>query len=427
MRLRKPLALPLAAIAALLLAVAILWLGVRTGMARRAVGEYLSELTGLPVTVGAMAIGFLPAPSLELGALEIAQPPGFGAEPLLEAGQAHVTVSWGTVFGGDPVLRSVAVSDAIARPALAADGADNWSGLIARLSELGGEGPSNWSIGQLVIERGALEFHDAADDSKWRLTAITVSAQAIAPAREFPVKIQLAGVGATNTFHLALEGRGLLDPDEGRYAARDLALRGWAGGDPLPLAGVELVGGIAVATYDAETGAAAIDRGSVTLVGIRGEFELVAGRLDGDMRLQFSLRTAPFAPRVVATAFGFPLPATSDPQAFGTLQFNLEGRLEQGRLSLDPITGRLDDTEWSGHAIPQERLVRIQADRLDADRYFAPDQKTRKDKKATLEDVLANLGELDIDAELRIAEARVAGARLRDVLLKVERDDGTAP
>lgn len=428
MRFNKPLALTLATVAALLLlTVAVPWLGSRTGMVRRAAGDYLGEVTGLPVTVGSFAIRFLPVPSLALGAVAIAQPPGFGAVPLLEMGEARVAVSWTTLFGGDPVLRFVTISDMTARAALTTGGADNWSGLIQRLAELGGEGDSDWSIGRLDVERGALEFRDATTGSNWRLTAIGIGAEGIAPAREFPVELQLAGVTATNTFHFAFRGQALLDPDAGRYSANGLTLRGWVGGDPLPLAGLDFEGGIAAATFDSEEIVAAVSGGTVTIAGIHGEGRLDFNGADGESRLDFSLETEPFAPRKAATAFGHPLPATSDPQAFATMQFSLKGRLREGRLLLEPIEGRLDDTQWSGHAVPQERLIRIQADRLDLDRYLATDRKTGKDKEATLEAVVAQFGELDIDGEIRIAEARVAGAKLRDAVLKIERNAAEMP
>jgi AsmA protein len=429
MRLRKkPVALTLAAIAALvLIALTILWIGVRTDAARRAASDYLGELTGLPVSVDGLSIGFLPTPALEIGGLEIAQPPGFGPDALLEIGRARVALTWRAAFGGDPALRSITISDATLRPAFIADGSDNWSGLIERLSELGGAGESRWSIGQFDIERGALEFYDAAANQSFRLAAITVEAGPIAPAADFPVDLQLAGVSGGNTLHFALQGRGLMDPDAGRYLARDLTLHGWVGGDPLPLAGIELEGGIGVASYDGKSGVAEIKAGTMTLAGIHGEFELQSGSVDRGTSVDFTLTIAPFSPRSAAIAFGSPLPATADPGAFQSLQFTTKGRLEQGLLQLDPVEGRLDDTQWSGAIIPQFRKARIRADRIDVDRYLAPESEAKSEKKATLEESLAALGKLDIDAEIRIVEARVAGAKLRDLLLKVERSGGTSP
>jgi AsmA protein len=425
---KKPAALTLAALAAvLLLAVAALWIGVRTDAARRIACDYLGELTGLPVTVERLSIGVLPTPALELEGLAIAQAPGFGTDPLIEVGSARVALNWGAAFGGDPAIRSIKISDATLRPALIADGSDNFSALIERLSALGGEGESRWSIGKFELERGALEFHDAAADLSFRLTAIGVAADSIAPATDFPFELQLAGVSGGNTLHFSLQGRARVEPDASRYLARDLNLKGWVGGEPLPLAGIELEGGIGVASYDGKSGAAEIKLGTMTLAGINSEFEMQSTVGDRGTSLAFTLATSPFSPRSAAIAFGSPLPATADPEAFKSTEFSAKGRLDQGVLQLDFTEGWLDDTQWSGSIVPQFRKFRIRADRIDLDRYLAPESKTRSQKQATLEESLAEFAKLDIDAEIRIAEAHFAGAKLRDMLLKVEQDGGATP
>ena len=424
---KKPVALILAAIAALLLlALAVLWIGVRTAAARGAVGNYLGELTGLPVTIDGLSVGFLPSPTIEFDGLAIAQPAGFGDPPLLDVGHARVGVSWGSLFGGDPAVRLIEVSDATARPALIADGSDNWSALIERLANLGGEGGSRWAIERLDIENGALEFYDAASNLNFRLTAITIGAGPIKPAADFPFDLQLAGVSGKNILHVALNGQAMADPDVGRYRAHDLRLRGWMGGDPLPLAGIELKGDIGVASFDGKSGVVEIQAGAMTIAGIGCEFELHSEFGDRGSSARFTLTAQPFSLRSAAIAFGHPLPATADPTAFQSMQFAARGRFDQGLLQLDPIEGQLDGTVWSGSVIPQFRQLRIRAERIDLDRYLSPESKSRSEKKATLEESIAGLRKLDIDAEIRIEEARIAGAKLHDTLLKVERGDGSS-
>ncbi len=424
----KPVALTLAAIAALLLfAAAIVWIGARTGAARRAAADYLGEMTGLPVSIAGLSVALLPTPALQLEGLAIAQPPGFDGDPLVDIGKLCVSISWGSLFGGDLALRLLAISEANVRPTLIADGSDNWSALIDRLSSLGGKGASHWSIGEFHIDDGAFEFYDAASNLSFRLTAITIEAGPITPAVEFPIELQLAGVSADNTLHFAAQGQARIDPDAGDYGARDLAIRGWVGGDPLPLAGIELEGGIGVASFESKTGVAEIKQGILTVAGIRTEFALRSEVGDRGAAVTFSLSALPFSPRAAAIALGHPLPATADAGVFQALEFTAKGRLDQGLLELDPVEGRLDNTRWNGAIVPQFRNVRLSADWIDIDQYLAPESKMRSEKKATLEETIAELGKLDIDAEIRIAEARVAGAKLRDVLLKVERGHGTNP
>lgn len=425
MPLTRPLVRILAAIAILAVAaIAVLWLGARTGFARRMAGDWIGEATGLPASVESLRVGFLPRPQVIVGGLAVAQPPGFDAGPLIEAGEARVAVSWSSLFGATDVT-SLSVADAVARPMKAADGADNWSALISRLSELGGEGAADWSIGKLEFERGAIEYQDLATGSQWRLTAITVAAEDIAAAAAFPVELRLAGVVGPNTFHFALTGQGVADPDAGRYAANGLNFRGWAGGEPLPLAGIEMLGAAEDASYDSATGVAAIPRGTFNVTGIPGEFAVTFQPDDPDAPLTFSVKTDSFAPRAPAIAFGLPLPQTADPQAFQSLQVSFDGRSAGGLLRLEPIAGQLDDSQFNGRIVPAERLIRAEIDRIDLDRYLAPEQKSRKEKKATLEAAVVELGELDIDAEIRVGEARVAGAKLRDMVIRVERN--TAP
>jgi uncharacterized protein involved in outer membrane biogenesis len=424
MPLKKILIRILAAVAILATAaIALLWLGPRTAYARQAASNWMTQATGLPATVESLRIGYFPRPVLEFDGLALAQPAGFGADPLIEVGNARVAVPWATLFGGSAV-DTIALVDATLRPALAADGADNWTGVIDRLAALGGEGPAAWSIQRLDVERGALEFHDAATGSRWRLTAITIAAEGLAPRAEFPVELRLAGVADAHTFHLSLNGRGRIDPDGGQYEAHTLGFRGWAGGEPLPLAGVEFAGALQRASFERATGRTALERGSFNLAGIPGEFAGALTTDEGGMQIEFSVKTDSFAPRAPAIVFGYPLPATADPQAFQSLQLSVAGRTQDDHLTLDPIEGRLDDTQFEGRAIPAERLIRARLDRIDLNRYLAPEQKKAREKKATLEAAVAQLAGYDIDAEIRVDEARVAGATLRDAVIRVERDTG---
>ncbi|MGH8130325.1 MAG: AsmA family protein [Steroidobacteraceae bacterium] len=426
MQLKKPLILIPVAIAILALAaIAVLWLGVQTAMARRTVAGWVTDAVGLPATIESLRVAFLPLPALDIGGLTIAQPPGFGPDPLLEVERVRASIPWGSLFGLTAV-ESISISDAIARLEIAADGESNWSQLFGQPSVGGGEARPAWSLGKLDLERGALEFQDKAADSRWRLTAITIGAEDVAPAAVFPLELRFGGVFGANTIHYVLKGRGKLDPAVGRYEASGLDFRGWAGGEPLPLAGLELAGAMNRASFDSATGMAMLDSGRFNLAGISGEFggtfNLDAPKLEADIRV----KTDPFAPRPPAIAFGFPLPATADPKAYQTLQLTLQGRMREGELHLDPVTGRLDDTQFEGRIVPGRRLIRANLDRIDVNRYLSPEkvQISSGQKEETLEAAIAELGRFDIDAEIRVQEARVGRAKLRDSVIRVERGGG---
>ena len=205
-----------------------------------------------------------------------------------------------------------------------------------------------------------------------------------------------------------MKGQGRIDTAAGRYEGSALEYRGWLGGEPLPLAGAELTGTLGRATYDGATGVATLDDGRFKFAEVPGRFE---GRIDlGEPALaaNFAVTTEAFAPRTTAIILGKPLPATTDPAAFESLQVALTASLQDGVLRLDPVTGRLDDTNFEARVVPAERFVRAKLDRIDLNRYLprrgeggARHQRDAA-KKATLEALVAELAKLDLDAEIRI-------------------------
>lgn len=422
---RIPAAIALVAVAAF----AILWAGARTPYARGLIAGAIGEAVGLPATIGQLRIGFFPSPRLGIEDLSIAQPPGYGDEPLFEAERIGVVLPWRRIFGATDRINSLAASNATVRLRLAADGTSNWSSLFPEpaAGAVPAE-PLRWSLGEVALEGGAVDFRDAATGSQWQLTAISATASELAPGTAFPMDLKLAGLSGSNTAHFALKGEALMDMVGGRYEASALDFRGWLGGDPLPLAGAELTGTLRQASYDSGTGTAGFAGGRFKFAEIPGRFD---GRLELDgpaLVAEIDVATEAFAPRASAIILGQPLPATADPAAFESLQAAFRVRMHDGELSLDPLSGRLDDTNFEGRVIPGRRFVRASLDAIDFNRYLPPAAKSAGTgaKKATLESLAAELAKLDIDAELNIGEARIGGSKMRDAVLRITPDDKDA-
>jgi AsmA protein len=419
-----------AAIALVALAVfVVLWIGARTELARGMVARAITDSIGLPTKVESLKLGFFPSPSVDIGGLAIAQPPGFGDEPFLAVGRLRLSVPWGRLFRRN-TLNTVDITDATARLIVGSDGVANWSKVGDASSTASSptvEDQADWLVRVLDLERGTIDYRDLSSKARWQLAGIGLTVQELAPAVEFPLDLRLGGVFGPNTIHYAMKGRGRLDPDAGKYEASALDIRGWAGGDPLPLAGVELTGALERATYESGSGRATLAGGHFKLAGMPGTFD---GEFDVDepaLVATLRVKTEPFAPRAPAVSFGRALPVTTDPAAFESLQVALEAHLQDGELTLDPFSGRLDDTNFEGRIVPGRRLVRASLDRIDLNRYVPPTDKTLPKKKATLEAVVAELATYDLDAELRIGEARISGVNVRDLLIRVERDGEHTP
>jgi AsmA protein len=420
---RIPAAIAIVALAAF----AVLWIGARMPFARGMVAGRITDATGLTAAIQSLGIGFFPSPTVDIRGLTIAQPPGFGDEPFATVGRLRVRIPWSGIFSVSE-LRELSAEDAIVRLVVDRQGIGNWSKLGAKPAADAprpGAEVAGWAIGSLQLDRGAVDYRDLASGSQWQLAAISLDADGIEPARAFPFDLKLGGVFGKNTTHFALKGEGRVDMTAGAYEGRSLAFRGWLGGKPLPLAGAELEGKLARASYESKSGVAIAEAGQFKFAEVSGKFE---GRADLDApatEASVTVTTEPFAPRPTAIILGRPLPATADPAAFETLQLTLAAQLQGGALRLDPVSGRLDDTNFEARLVPAERFVRATLDRIDLNRYLPPAAKTESRKKATLETAVAELAKLDIDAEIRVAEARVAGAALRDAVIRVERGQAT--
>ena len=417
---RKRLLFLLSAVIALVAvaAFAVLWIGARTQLARGVVAGWISEAAGLPATVEELRIGFLPRPSVDMGGIAIAQPPGFSGKPMLEIGRLRLSLPWRSVFGVTR-LEAVEISEATARLVVRADGESNWSKLFAEPVPATGtpeEASPEWFIGSFDLERGTIDYRDESANSSWQLAAITVVASDLAPEKDFPLELRLGGIFGPNTINYAMKGTGKLDLEAGRIDGSSLDFRGWVGGDPLPLAGIELKGALKQATYEMGNGLATLDTGKFNLAGIPGTFD---GMLDFDepeLIAALRMATEPFAPRAPAVSLGHPLPLTKDPAAFEMLQVALVAEMDGEGLRLDPVTGQLDDTHFEGRIEPDKRLVRANFDSIDLNRYVGPEVKGVRKTKATLEAFVAQIAKFDVDAEIRIDEAhgrrgQIAGYR----------------
>jgi AsmA protein len=346
----------------------------------------------------------------------------------------EVVLPWRRLVGATDRIDALTVSQATVRLRVGADGAGNWSRLFPEPE--GGTAPpaepARWSLGNITLEGGAIDYRDAVTGAAWQLTGMTLQAREVAPGAAFPLELQAAGIAGESTFHFASQGEARLDVAVGRYEASTIAYRGWLGGEPLPLAGAELTGTLAQAAYESSAA-------SARFAGGRFEFAEIPGRFEGTLALgapamiaDFRVATEAFAPRAPAIILGHPLPATSDPAAFESLQVTATVRMQDGELSLDPFSGRLDDTNFEGRVIPGRRFVRASLDAIDFNRYLPQNSQiagtpAAQTPKATLETIAGELAALDIDAELRVGEARVGGAQMRDAVIRITPDGGSVP
>jgi len=398
---------------------------VRLSWFERQAEQRLSAALGWPVELGGLAIAYYPTPHVEMEGVVLPAAAEPGAAPLLEVERLAVTLPWRTIAGLDARLTSVALEQPRLYLSRDSSGHGNWQGLLDQVAQLGGEGPSELSIGELQVTDGSVVYAGTGQGD-WRLAGIQLAARDVRPGAPFETELRLGGESAGSTFHLSFAGRTMLDPDRGAYAADELVLGGWVGGGELPLAGVE---------WDAtvESLHADLDAGRTMLRGLRarsmgveltGEADLVTQ--EAGQEATFAFQTGPFSPRTVGVALGQPFPDTTDPAALTRAVLDAAGRWSSAGLTLSRLDGELDDSRFSGEGmLPAGDLpprVKLVLDRIDLDRYLPPEAAAAEPgggPQAAVESLSDLLVALDIDADVQVSEARAAGVRARDLTIRI--------
>ena len=384
----------------------------------RQASSQLSEVLGWPVQLGDLSIGYFPLPWIEVDRLVIAGNESGDAPSLAEITHLRAELPWRTVLGRGGHITSLTLDAPRIALEFGADGRGNWEPFVERLVELAGDGPAAWSIGALEVEQGSLAYGHAGEAPAFTLTGLGLTADNLRPASAFPMDLRVAGQVGPRTFHATANGRAMLDPDADRYAADELVLAGWIGGDDLPLAGVNWAGEVESLRADLAAGTVLVRGASLEALGAQADVEVEIADLNGTPAVTVDFKTNEFSPRAVGLGLNRPLPETTDPKALSRLQIAARVRSDQPGLAVEPLQGQLDDTHFTGAltlpADGQVPDVRLSLDTIDLDRYLPPDDPAAPTTpQSAAQELLGGLEAIDLQAGITVGEARIAGATAR--------------
>ncbi len=416
----------LAALAIVLVAGAIaFYLLVRSPWVEGAVARQLSARLGEPVTLGGLASGYAPLPWLEVTDLAIGMPAANGP-PLMTLARARIELPWATIARNVNRLERIELEGLALDLAIAADGSDNFSALIERLSASEDTPAVDWSIGAATLTDSTVRYSDAGEDLRLALDGIGIEASTLAPRQPFPLALRVAARQGETVLHLNIDGDATLDTDLGSYRLQDARLKGWVGSPELGLGGLDWTATIETLQADMPASLLGIDGLAFGIAGLAVTGAVQVHDLDAGPRADFELATDPFSPRDLARTLERPLPDTADPAVLERAQARLAGSAGAAGLRIESLEASIDDSEVGGSVVlPAEGPPRLslEIDQLDLDRYLPPAALPAPDTPAaTIESLLSQLGELDLDAEVTIRDARASGASIRNLRIVIEPD-----
>jgi uncharacterized protein involved in outer membrane biogenesis len=423
-----------AVLAAILGVLAVGLFGIaRLPWSERQAASWLTGELGLPVQVGALAVGYFPAPWLEIDGLSIAAADSETAGLVIEADRVKLVVPWRTALGRGLAVTSLSVTSPRVHLVRDASGQANWEGLSKRISDLMAGESLAWSLGALDIEGGSVGYRDEQAGNNFEASGIAITGRHIAPGEPFPGQARLAVQSAGYILHAATDGQVMVDPDHDAYAAQELDFDGWLGGGELPLAGVKLAA--AIKELKADLAAGSVDAHGLEFdgLGVHASLEAEVRALESSPVARFALHTKPFAPRTIGYSLNQPLPATGDPAALGRALLDLQGEWSEAGLRVDDIHGELDDSRFDGSLwLPADGLppqLRLNVDQLDLDRYLpagSPEDDAKAAPQAAAEALLAGLQEVTIDAVITVGRAQASGVTARELKVTLV-PDGSVP
>jgi AsmA protein len=390
---------------------------------KQALVDQVKTRTGRDLLIdGDIELSVFPWIGVEVGKIALSNAAGFADPVFASTEEVSIRVKLLPLLSRRLEMDTVTVHGLTLNLARDSTGRNNWDDLAAAGSEPGdGEAPSTpgtsepssgraaaaLAIGGLDIRDANLSWDDASQGQRFEVNNLSVQTGAIGAGE--PVDLELAldvqvGEPAVSG-HIAAEGK--LDYDQMRHLARvdDLAIEGEFSGEKLKLTG-----------------------------------ELLVSDIDTAPATKGSIRIDEFNPKKLLAAFSGDALETSDPEALTAV--SLEATLGGGanRLSVKPLTIRLDDATLTGEVTSpsirsQALRFNLALDAIDVDRYLPP----QKEKSGAAEPAAATPGaaatgasqvpnealrRLDVVGQMKIGKLKAAKLNLTDVDMSITAKDG---
>ncbi|MCG2634976.1 MAG: AsmA family protein [Gammaproteobacteria bacterium] len=416
------------------------------------ISEQVKKATGRDLTIeGDISLSVFPWLGLELGHTTLSNHAAFGAEPMLEIGQAGVRVKLMPLLQKELIVDRLKLDGAVVRVGRLTDGTTNWSDLAAAggADEAGEEKTESdrdeaaalagLAIGGLDVTSARLIWDDAQSGSRYELAALNLVSGEMRVGRpiDLDLNFNLESSAPAIAGAVALTTQVTFDPDRANYLLKGLLFKADLKGETLP-------GGALALKLQADV-EADLAADAATLSDL--QLELFDLALSGDAAIT-GLQSAPMVegqfkladlnPRTLLKTLGQVVPDTADSRVLNRLgaEFSLNASADKAELS--ELLLRVDDSILKGSlsvsnfAAPASRFD-LALDQIDLDRYMPPASEAPKSEGGTgeaepvnLVAALAPVATLDLQGTLKAGQLMVSGLTLSDLVLSIKARGGVA-
>jgi len=400
------------------------------------ISSAVAEKTGRELTIGGeIKWSVFPSIGLELSDVSLGNPEGFGEQPMLDIGEAGISVKFMPLLKRQVEVGEVSLNDVSINLSRKADGKNNWDDLASsRASDSTapvetGRGMSSFVVSGIEITNAKVILEDV--DQTTELKAFDLKASNIELGKPFSLKggfsmslpeQQLVG-------DVQFGGQVQSTADAKRFGVNGLELS-FKGNQGAPGEAVSLDVNLgANADIDLSKDQAVLSDFILGLYDLSVSGELTVSSFTNAPKFAGQLTVAEFSPKALMQDLGMEAPSTTSDQAMTSLQADMKFTGSENSADMQNLTVRFDESIFEGNLkvvnFDYPKLAfDFQVDRFNLDDY-APATEPAGGSASESEEA-----DLHVDlfrgftggGDLRIGQLIVAGMTATDVSMKMSAD-----
>jgi AsmA protein len=443
-------------VALLVLFVGVVLLVVDPNDYRGRIEQVVEQQTGRALAIeGDLDLTFFPWFGIEVGGIRLAEAEGFGEEPFVSVERVQLAVKVLPLLSGELALDTIVLEQPRIRLVRLEDGRANWESLAPPAGEPApseqppagtepGGVPDLLASARLegfLIRDAHVTYIDRQAGVSATLDPFDLTLEDVRFGAPFPASAEW---GATLADGPSVDGslKAVLQvaPDLSQAQINGLDLQLTARGEAIPTGSQTLR---ITGEVDADLAQQVFSVPQLTLAAAGAEINAQAeARLAGTAPAASGSITLPeVSPRAIFEQLGMQPPPTRDESVLTALQAQSRFQFADGRLTLDGVEARLDDTRLDGQVVVSDFAApavdfRFTVDGINVDRYLPPPAADGAEPVADTggapspgaEEIaelpLEPLRSLDLNGTLQVGSLTVSGATLSDIDITVIAENG---
>ena len=400
------------------------------------ISSAVSKKTGRELTIGGeIKWSVFPSIGLELSDVSLGNPEGFGEKPMLDIGEAGISVKFLPLLKRQVEIGEISLNDVSINLSRKADGKNNWDDLSgARAgdstpSSESGRGMDSFVVSGIEISNAKVTLEDV--DQTTELKEFDLKASNIELGKPFNLK---------GGFSMSLPEHQLIGDVKFGGQVRSAAdgKRFGVNGLELSFKGNQGAAGETVA-LDIDMGANAdIDLSKdqavlsdfiLGLYDLSVSGDLTVSSLTSEPKFAGQLKLAEFNPKALMQDLGLEAPSTMSGDALTRLQADMSFAGSADSADMQDLTVRFDESTFTGNLkinnFDYPKLAfNFQVDRLNLDDYTPPDEPAGGSASGSDESDLSveTFRGFTGGGDFRIGQLIVAGLTATDVSMKMSAD-----